>query len=203
MSNTPRGYFEKVLALDCETTGLFFNTDDPSYDPTTGKTHQSLSWGFIVADAKTLKPIDKLYLEIKWNGVSEWNKKAEEVHGLSKEYLDKNGLTEEQAVEQIGNLIIQHWPSNKICLLGHNVVSFDMWFFKRLMRSQGIELPFGNRHIDTFALGQCTLGTFNSDDLFAECGLPVRTTHNALEDIEYTLESARRIKMIFQSALEG
>lgn len=197
----PRGYFEKILAMDCETTGLFFNEDDPSYNSKTGQTHQSVSWGFIVADAKTLKPIEKLYIEIKHNGESEWNAKAEHVHGLSKEHLEENGMTQSQAVEAIANLVIKHWgPTGNICTLGHNVVSFDLMFLKRLMRSEGIELRFGNRHIDTFALGQCTIGIFNSDDLFEECGLPVRSKHNAMEDIEYTLESARRIKTIFQSA---
>jgi len=31
----PRGYFQKVLAIDCETTGLAVNADDPSYNPKT------------------------------------------------------------------------------------------------------------------------------------------------------------------------
>jgi DNA polymerase III epsilon subunit-like protein len=199
----PRGHFDYVLAADCETTGLFFNEDDPSYNSKTGQTHQSVSWGFIVADAVTLKPIEKLYIEIKYNGTSEWNDRAFKIHGLSKEYLAENGMSEEDAAAAIANLIIKYWgPTGNICLLGHNVVTFDMWFLKRLMRGQCIELKFGNRHIDTFSLGQCTIGIFNSDDLFDECGLPVREKHNALEDIEYTLESARRIKMIFRKAWE-
>lgn len=199
----PRGFFEYVLAIDCETTGLFFNVDDPSYDPKNDKTHQALSWGIIVADAQTLKPIEKLYLEIKWNGESEWNKKAENIHGMSKEYLEENGVTEEDAAVAIANLILKYWgPENKICLLGHNVVTFDMFFLKRLMRKFEIELKFGNRHIDTFSVGNVTMEIFNSDDLFEECGMETRGKHNAMEDIEYTLESARRIRLIFQSALE-
>jgi hypothetical protein len=199
----PRGYFEKVLAMDCETTGLFFNEDDPSYNSQTGQTHQSVSWGFIVADAKTLKPIEKLYIEIKHDGKSEWNSKAEAVHGLSKAYLKENGMDASEAVEAIANLIIKHWgPTGNICTLGHNVVSFDLCFLKRLMRSQGIVLKFGNRHIDTFAASMGTIQAFNSDDLFDTMGLPVREKHNALEDIEYTLESLRRIKVLWDSNVD-
>ena len=112
-------------------------------------------------------------------------------------------MTEEEAALAIGTLVLKYWgPDGNICLLGHNVATFDMWFLKRLMRNQGVELSFGNRHFDTFSLGQGTLCIFNSDDLFNECGLPVRAKHNAMEDIEYTLESARRIKMIFNDILD-
>ena len=194
----PRGYFEYILAIDCETTGLFFNVDDPSYDPETGKEHQALSWGVIVADAKTLEPIEELYVEIQHNGDAEWNDSAAQIHGLTKEYLVENGVPEEEAVMLIANLIVKYWGTdNKIATLGHNVVAFDIWFLKRLMRRYGIELRFGNRHIDTFSLSFGTIGGFNSDDLFETMGLPVRGVHNALEDIKYTLESVRRIKVLW------
>ena len=58
----PRGYFEKILAMDCETTGLAVNRDDPSYDQEKGIEYQSVSWGFIVANAQTLEPIEKIYI---------------------------------------------------------------------------------------------------------------------------------------------
>lgn len=202
----PRGYFEKLLAMDCETTGLTFNSDDPSVG------HQAISWGLIVADAATLKPIEELYLEIKWNEDSvaarqkdpSFGKRAEQVHGLSKSYLDENGITETEAVEKIGSLIMKYWgPEVSIRTLGHNVATFDLWFFKRLFRKFGIELKFGNRHYDTNSIGFATFGTFNSDDLFEACGLNARGDHNALHDAKYALESARRIKLIFNKGLEG
>jgi len=83
--NEPRGYFEKLLAMDCETTGLKYNADDPSGG------YQAVSWGLIVANALTLKPIEEMYIEIKWNGMSTWSQEAEQVHGLTKEHLNKNG----------------------------------------------------------------------------------------------------------------
>lgn len=204
----PRGYFEKVLCLDCETSGLFFSSktgaDDPSFDPKTKQHHQALSWGFIVADLATLQPVEKLYMEIKWDGESEWNMQAQNIHGLTKEHLQTNGITEEEAIEQIAELVIKYWgPTNPICTLGHNSVRFDIPFLQRQTRKFGINFNFANRHIDTNTLGMVCWNVFNSDDLFSACGLTNRTAHNALEDIEMTLEAARRTRMIFDSGMKG
>ena len=123
----PRGYYEKILVIDCETTGLAVNQDDPSFDPSSGKEYQAISWGLIVADANTLTSIEKMYIEIQWNGEAVWDARAEKIHGLSKEHLKKNGFTETEAVEAIGTLIMKHWgPTVSIRTLGHNVHSFDI-----------------------------------------------------------------------------
>jgi len=192
----PAGYFEKVLAVDCETSGLLFNGDDPS------EGFQSVAWGLIVADAHTLKPIEELYVEIQWDGESQWQSGAQKAHGLSKEYLTENGLTEEQAVVEMGALIMRHFGDGKICLLGHNVCSFDIWFLKRLFRKFKIELKFGARHVDTNSVGFVNWETYNSDDLFELIGFEARGDHNALEDARMSLESARVTRMLFNTLLE-
>lgn len=203
MSKTkPRGYFEKVLAIDVETSGLVFShdSDDPSINSETGETYQIVSIGLIVASSLTFKPIEELYLEIKWDGVSKWSTKAEAVHGLSKEYLEQNGVSAEEAVEAIGNLILDYWGTDSpVCLLGHNVSSFDIWFFKRLLRSVGINLRFGSRTVDTNAIGLATFGTFNSDDLFELVGMGVRdpAKHNALDDARMALAVCRFTKELW------
>lgn len=198
----PRGYFDYVLAMDAETTGIAFNCDDPSFNPVTNETFQSIAWGLVVADANTLLPIEQLYLEIKWDGKSVWSPQAENVHGLSKQYLAENGIDSDEAVALMANLIIKYWgPTSNIITLGHNVATFDLWFMKRLMRSQQIELKFGNRHIDTMSIGFGTFGTYNSDDLFDAAGLPARdpSKHNALVDTLNALESARTARTVFQT----
>lgn len=202
----PRGYIEKFLVIDCETTGLAYGSDDPSYDPTTGKSYQAVSWGLIVADAFTLKPIETLYVEIKWNGESEWDMRAQQIHGLTLEYLEANGMTEEDAVVEIASLILKHWgPDSPVHLGGHNVATFDRYFFRRLMRSQGIEIKLGNKYIDSNSVGFSTFGTHNSDDLFEAVGLPDRdpNKHNALVDAENTLTTLRTVKQLFNACLEG
>jgi hypothetical protein len=200
INKKPRGYFKHVLAVDVETSGMCYGTDDPSYNPKTGETYQIVSIGLVVADVATFKPVEELYLEIKWDGESVWSKEAEGVHGLTKQYLEEHGVDRVTAVEEIGNLVIKYWgPDTPICLLGHNVATFDLWFFKRLMRSEGIHLRFGNRYIDSQSAGIATFGTFNSDDLFAAAGFPERdpSKHNALDDAKMALTSVRLIKQLW------
>lgn len=200
----PRGHFDFILAIDCETTGLKFGSDYAD------EGHQAVSWGVVVADAATLKPIEELYVEIKWNQQSKdarkndssFGKRAEEIHGLTYDYLEKNGVDEEEAVALIGSLILKYWgPEVSIRTLGHNVHLFDLFFLRSMFRRHGIELKFGNRHYDTNSVGFVAFNTFNSDDLFEKVGFEARGEHNALDDAKMALESARRIRVIFQSAL--
>lgn len=199
----PRGYFKYILALDCETAGVALGCDDPSYNPNTGEIFPSVSWGFIVVDGHTLKEVESLYVEINPAKDYTWDAGTEKVHGLTREYLKKNGLSEEDAVMQIANLIIKYWgPDSYITLLGHNVM-FDKAFLQRLMRRQGIELSFSNRMIDTFPLGYVLFEKFNSDDLFDILGFKARAEHNALEDIRLTVNTVRTIQSLFHEAVLG
>ena len=152
-----------------------------------------------IEDASTLKPIEELYVEIKWDGESGWQAGAQKAHGMTKEYLEENGMTNEEAVMAIGSLISKHFADGKICLLGHNVVTFDIWFLKRLFRKFDIELKFGARHIDTNSVGFVNWETFNSDDLFELVGFDQRGKHNALDDARMALEAARQTRVIFKS----
>jgi len=196
-----RGYFQYLLAMDCETSGMFFNQDDPSFNPQTKQTFQSVSWGLVVADAITLEPVDKLYLEIKWNGESEWSEKAQTIHGLTLKHLESHGMTEEEAVIEIGQMLLNYWgPDGNIRCLGHNVATFDLWFLKRLMRKFEIELKFGSRHVDTSSIGFGTIGAYTSDDLFSTLGLPARdpSKHNALDDALLALKSVQLIRTLWK-----
>lgn len=200
--NKSVGYYNFILALDTETSGLFFGQDDPSFNPKTNQYAQAVSMGLVVADAHTFTPIEKLYVEIKWDGQSIWDPKAEKVHGLSKQYLKEHGIEPWDAVEKIGSLVLQYFgPTGAIKLLGHNAGSFDIWFLKRLMRSEGIDLRFGSRHVDTSTLGHVVFGVWTSDELFNMVGLPDRAKHNALEDALLSLEAARRVQLVFKQCL--
>ena len=200
----PRGYFDYFLAIDCETSGMAFNEDDPSINTKTGQIYQSVSWGLIVVDATTLKTVEELYLEIKWDGESEWDKKAEKVHGLSLAYLEEHGMTSEEAVVAIAGLILKYWgPDVPVCLAGHNVQTFDMPFLKRLLRSQGIDIKFGNRHIDTNSIGFGVYQTYNSDDLFEMVGCAKRAEHNALDDARNVVRSIRVTRSLANECFGG
>jgi DNA polymerase III epsilon subunit-like protein len=191
MSNNPRGYFKYLLALDVETTGLCFSGTNPAYNAETGEKYQMVSAGLIVVDANTLKPIKTLYVEIQWDGKSIWNDKAEKVHGLSKAYLAENGVTSEDACVQIAELLLEYWgPDGVVSLLGHNVATFDKFFLDQLMKDHGIEIKFGNRHIDSHSCAY-------TDDAFEYVGV-VRNDHNALEDAYASLKVIQTIRHLWQ-----
>jgi hypothetical protein len=196
----PRGYIELALFIDAETSGIAFNSDDPSHDPVTGDTYQVVSLGLIVANAHTLKPIEELYVEIKWDGESKWSKEAEGIHGLSLAYLEEHGMDEEEAVVEIATLLLKYWgPDSPVCLGGHNVASFDKFFLRRLLRKHGIDVRFGAKMLDTNSVGFATFATHNSDDLFALVGCPDRdpAKHNALQDARNALTAFRTVRQIF------
>ena len=194
-TDLPIGYFDKFLAFDVETSAINYNN---KANP--GEGCQIVSIAIIVTDAKSLKPIDKLYLEIQYNGTALWSPEAEKIHGLSKSHLLTNGVSEEDAVLEIGSLILKYWPlKTRIHCLGHNVVGFDIIFLRNLFDKFDMQLNIANRHIDTFTLMHTLLGAFNSEDGFTTIGLSERTEHNAMEDIEMTIETVRRLKLLWNS----
>jgi oligoribonuclease (3'-5' exoribonuclease) len=200
--NKRKTVMDFVLGMDCETTGINFD----SYQPSKG--HQAISWGFLVIDARTLKVIEELYLEIKWNKEMKakrkadpnFGKKAESVHGLTYDYLEENGITEKEAATQIANLIYNYWgPNNTISSLGANTVKFDMDFLMSLLNKYGLDPRIAARHIDSHSIGFATVGSFSTDEFFDTMGLDQRDKHNALEDIKMTLEAIRRVRVIWKS----
>ena len=198
----PRGYFEKFMVADCETSGLFLNNGNPATNED-GEYYQPLSWGLIVVDARTFKPIEELYVEIKYDGKALWNDGAQKVHGMSQEYLEENGVDEEDAVVQIAEMILKTWgPDMPVCFAGHNVGTFDVPFMREMMLRHGVPLRFGNRHIDSFSAGFVTLGTYNSDDLFEMVGCTERGEHNALEDARNTLRALQVIKATYDQCTQ-
>ena len=198
MAIKPNGYFDKFLVIDCETSGLNFDHSNP--DITDG--YQSVSWGMIVSDMKTMKPIDELYLEIKWDGESKWHYKAERVHGLSKAYLEKNGLEEEEAAIKIAQFIASHFDvEDTIVCMGHNVARFDIPFLRKLLTKHGFPFSISHRSLDSSSLAAMTIGTFTSQEMFDELGIERGEVHNALEDCRATLTACRIIRKLFRSSL--
>lgn len=180
---------DKILAIDIETTG-FNRGDDITIN------HQIISIGLIVATGD-LEFVESFYTEIKWNGKSHWSSAAQEIHGLTVEYLNENGVDEEDAVASIAEFILKHYdPEEAIVFLGHNPRNFDVPFFKKLMHKYGIDFKVAHRAIDSFSAGFVTLGTKNSDELF-EVFYPKRGKHNALDDAAMALGVCRKIRKIF------
>lgn len=202
MNNKKRPEMDYILGMDCETTGINFD----SYQPSKG--HQAISWGFLVIDARTLEIIEELYFEIKWNDEMKakrkenpyFSDKAEGIHGLTYDYLEENGIEEEEAARQIASLIYKYWgPNNTISSLGANTVKFDMDFFMSLLNKFGIDPRIAARHVDSHSIGFATVGSFSTDEFFTTMGLEKRKKHNSLEDVKMTLEAIRRVRVIWKS----
>lgn len=178
------------LAIDWETTG---------YTPIEGQRaskHQGISFGAVIFEIATLNPIDTIYHEIKFDPKYTWSNDAERVHGLSREHLEKHGITQTEAAVALGNLVMKYINTDKIVALGHRV-AFDIEFTQQLMGTIGVELDFDPIKIDSAAIALTFLNVQSSDELFSLCGMPERKEHNSLEDILYTLESIKAIKAAF------
>lgn len=197
-----------LLGMDCETSGMTFSSQvdemlpDPSAAPSKNGYYQSVSWGLIVCDITTMQIVDKLYVEIKWDGESLWDKKAEKVHGLTKEYLEVNGKTDEDAACDIYDFITKWWPDPKapISTMGHNIASFDHWYFRRLMSKFSLMPTLGNRVIDTNTIGIVCYNAYTSNELYELVGVK-RTQHNALEDIKASWKVIKTTRSLFESYL--
>lgn len=175
------------LAIDWETSGYSL----PDY----ASKHQGISIGAAVFNLKTFEPIETYYQVIKFNKKYEWDLGAEKIHGLSREFLYENGVSQEDAALEFGSLILKYFGDSNIVLLGHRCY-FDRAFTNQLFDSVGMELPWNSIQIDSAAIALSFLGVTLSDDLFDICGMPPRKEHNALEDVLMTLESIKNIKQM-------
>jgi hypothetical protein len=182
MKNT----INKVAAISIETSGI--NKDDCNK----GKDYQILSFGIIIADAKTFNPIDNIYGQVKWNGESIWNVNLEPMHGFTKEYLNENGVDEEVAAAIIGKIFFDHFETNPIILLGHNISTFGYWFIKNILDKYGIDLCISIRMLDTFTIGKTFFNLDNSKEIFSLLNRPEKM--NSLERADACLQLFRIIK---------
>lgn len=200
------------LCIDWETTGADFGKDS-------SLRYQGITFGAIVFDTQTFQEIEKIYVEVKFNSGTvkndyEWTEGAQKIHGKTREYLDANGVTMEDAAIKLLELIVKYFSGTKVVFLGHNP-EFDIRFTAQLLREIGVEFSVERKHEDTLdtwieihhvvlntsALGFITLGIFKSDQLFERIGFEKRGEHNALTDAEYTLQTCAAIKTLVETGL--
>lgn len=155
----------KVASVGVETTGFNRSTFNKA------EGHQLLSVGIVVADATTFVPVDEIYHEIKWDGVSEWNSRLESVHGFTREYLERNGEDEVSVAASMANLFLDHFDDSPIVLLGHNVNNFAYWFIRDIFDKYDLDLFVSDRVFDTFTIGKTLFGLNNQDEIFDMLGV--------------------------------
>ena len=188
----------KVLFFDVETSGY----DKINFEDRSGcYKFQIVSVGICIVNPLTWKEIDSFYIEIKWNGYSEWDPGAEKVHKLSQEYLDEHGVDQDEAFVLLCEFIVKHFDANKqITLGGHNVSTFDRHFLIQLFNQYDAQIKLSGRAIDTYTLGKVLFGTDNSDELFEMVGVQ-RAGHNALEDTRLALKVVRLASTLFKQSV--
>lgn len=188
------------LCIDWETSGADFGKDS-------SKRFQGLSFGAVVFKTDTFEVVETLYREIKFDPSKwEWTDSAAEIHGLTREYLEANGVTAEEAALDLGVLIMKYWgPDSKVMFLGHNPI-FDIRFTNQLFNTVDIEFSVERQtelsswiqlhHVvlDTSAAGFITVGLFKSDLLFDKMGFPERAEHNALSDALQTVQTCEILR---------
>lgn len=155
----------RIIAIDCETTGLSPEAGD-----------RIVSLGLVKANAELL-PEDGLYLVFNPEKKSNWQ--AEKVHGLNTWYLKHQPLFAEYADE------ICSYIENAI-LIGHNI-QFDIGFLNKELISAG-KSPIRNPTQCTMMLAEHRFGRrLSLVDLTAQYGadlndLRLNDIHNAYDD---------------------
>ena len=185
-----------ALAIDWETSGATFGGDS-TID------HQGLAFGAVIFDTETLEPVETLYRELYFDESRyKWTESAAKIHGLSQEYLLENGVSREQGLIDLLELIAKHiGTESKICFLGHNV-DFDIDFTDQLARDHGIKLKIHHVKMETSGAAFILTGQYKSDAVFEYFTGKVRDgAHNALDDALMALETARNMREIHNTAM--
>lgn len=184
-----------IIAMDTETSGAVFGNMQE-----TVKQYQLLSVGLLLID-DSFNVHDELYVEFKVDDTKRWSNEAQDVHGLTKEYLNQYGMNEEDALVKIGSFMAKYFDlSQQILVAGHRV-DFDVHFIRGLFRKYEMDIFFDDRKIDLLPAAYITTGLIKSDDIFSVLLGNKRGSHNALEDIRLTVQAMKSIREIFMLGL--
>lgn len=187
-----------ILVLDTETTGSTFGT----YEETFSK-YQAIQFGAIIADAETFEEIDSIEFLVKFDGEKyEWTDGAERIHGISRERLAAEGLSDEDAALTLGEFLFKYFGTGKVMFLGHNPF-FDLAAMEQLLKKHGVMPDIYHVVLDTSALGFITCGKFRSNELFDFFLGGRAEKHGALDDARMTLTVARTVRQLMNAALQG
>jgi len=204
MSKMKTGLPLRGVAIDWETSGYNPPREMEGHFIGYADKHQGISLGAVIFDLETFSPLKTFYVEIKFNPEKyEWSMGAEKIHGLTREHLEKNGSTVEEAAVKFLNFLIEGGFSvdEELLLMGHNK-DFDIAFLHQFLDPLGVMPKIWYRGINTCDIGIVCFGIPKSDMLFEHIGLPPRKDHNSLEDALYTLEVCKTVRTIVNSVMK-
>ena len=128
--------------------------------------------------------------------VSRWSSAAEQVHCITKEQVDKEGMDPAEGLRDLLSFI------NGDLVVGHNL-GFDL----AILRTQcaRFQLPYHVSHsVDTLQIARRILGTgsMRLGDLRKRLNLPTLPTHRAMDDITTTAELLQHLMPALLSSRE-
>jgi hypothetical protein len=200
------------LCIDWETSGVNWGGDST-------KEYQGISFGAVVFDAETFEEVEGVHVYVAFDSAKyKWTKEAENIHGITIDFLLENGVSQEEAAAILAELILKYWgPDGVVMLLGHNT-EFDRRFTNQLLNTIGIEFSIQREtslegwitlhHVilDTSAVGYVAFGLYKSDLLFEAVGCAERGKHNALQDARQALMVCKTVRELVNfsvSSIEG
>lgn len=129
---------DKILFFDVESGGL----DDSK--------HSLLRIGLVIWKNGII--LDKLEIFIKSDNYC-YDEESMKINKIDLNWLTINGISEQQAIEEINSFVNKYFPNSKALLGGHNIY-FDIAFLKRLYRENSISFSsyFEHRTIDTCSI---------------------------------------------------
>lgn len=160
-----------IVCWDVETTGLNPKEDFiiqlavSKFDKTTFEEIVGKKWYIKPAHAYSISP------------------SAQAVHGLSKEFIDANGVYFKEIAQEFFDLI------KDSDLLTYNGNTFDIKFLNEECRRWSIDLPiYGKRFYDAFAM-ECRFHPRNLSQVYKNyTGKDLEGAHDALSDVRATAE---------------
>lgn len=186
---------QNILVLDSETTGSTFGP----YEETFSK-FQAIQFGALVVDSSTFEEKASLEFMVKYDPKYQWSQEAENIHGITKEVLEAEGLENEEAAATLAEFILTHFGTGRVMFAGHNPF-FDISAMEQLLKPHGVMPDLHHVVLDTSALGFITCGKYRSNDLF-EFFLGGRAEkHGALDDARMTATVLRTVRQLMNEAL--
>lgn len=150
------------LALHIETTGICTDLDKPINNG-----NDIVCIAAAICDKKSFKTLDKKIIFIN----SDRDDIGTRWHGITKGFLDDEGLDEEGALEELLNFILEYFTiDSTIICLGQNVHSFVLPFVKQLLQRNEIYLKFSSNALDVFSVTVPTIGETSISELIEMFG---------------------------------
>jgi DNA polymerase-3 subunit epsilon len=160
-----------IVCLDIETSGL------------NSKEDRIIQFAAIKIDKVTFEEVKSISHIIKPSGRYEISPQAFEKHGLTKEYIESNGILFGTIIDDILDML------NDSDILTYNGNTFDIKFLSEEFSRNGKEFPLENkRFYDAFAM-ECKFAPRDLVSVYKKyTGNDLEGAHNAFEDVKATIE---------------